>query len=51
MIRELVENALDACETHGILPDIFVRLTPEERVNVYRIRVEDNGCGVPKEYI
>jgi len=46
-----VENALDACETHGILPDIFVRLTPEERVNVYRIRVEDNGCGVPKEYI
>jgi len=42
---------LDACETHGILPDIYVRLMSEGRGNVYRIRVEDNGCGVPKEYI
>jgi len=50
-VRELVENALDACETHGILPDVHVRLQSEGRSNVYRIRVEDNGCGVPKEYI
>ncbi|RLE51142.1 MAG: DNA topoisomerase VI subunit B [Candidatus Methanomethylicota archaeon] len=51
IVRELVENALDACETHGILPDIYVRLSLKERGNVYNIRVEDNGCGVPKEYI
>jgi len=51
IVRELVENSLDACETHGILPSIYVSLTETDRPNVYRIRVEDNGCGVPKEYI
>ncbi|MFQ6134937.1 MAG: DNA topoisomerase VI subunit B, partial [Nitrososphaerales archaeon] len=28
--RELVENSLDACELVGVLPDIFVRITPME---------------------
>ncbi|MCS7384641.1 MAG: DNA topoisomerase VI subunit B, partial [archaeon GB-1867-097] len=40
-----------ACETHGILPEIYVRLTEMRGSNIYQIRVEDNGCGVPKEYI
>ena len=30
-IRELVENALDACEAGGILPDIYLRLKLEEK--------------------
>ncbi len=51
IVRELIENSLDACETHGILPDVHVRLSSGDRRNVYTIRVEDNGCGVPKEYI
>lgn len=51
IIRELVENSLDACETHGISPTVYVNLIEGERQGVYRIRVEDNGCGVPKEYI
>ncbi|MCX8169377.1 MAG: DNA topoisomerase VI subunit B [Candidatus Methanomethylicia archaeon] len=51
IIRELVENSLDACETHGILPSVYVNLIEVKKGNVYRIRVEDNGCGVPKEYI
>ena len=53
-IRELVENSLDACEVRGILPDIYLRLSLEEEhddVFVYRLRIEDNGSGVPGEHI
>jgi len=54
-IRELVENSLDACEVHGILPEIYVRISPEtestSEPTVYRIRIEDNGSGLPAEVI
>ncbi|MEZ0345511.1 MAG: DNA topoisomerase VI subunit B [Infirmifilum sp.] len=47
-IRELVENSLDATETHGILPDIAIEITldpnNQDRVTV---KVADNGIGVP----
>ena len=49
-IRELVENALDATDTHGILPVIRVvveKATTVEGENRYTITVEDNGIGVP----
>ena len=47
-VREAVDNALDACEEARILPDLTVELTelPEGR---YKVRVEDNGPGIPKE--
>ncbi|MFQ5871108.1 MAG: DNA topoisomerase VI subunit B [Candidatus Geothermarchaeales archaeon] len=49
--RELLENSLDACELHRITPDIYVRLSLEERksdtTGIYRLRVQDNGSGVP----
>jgi len=52
-IRELVENSLDACEVHGIPPDVYLRIShesgPAEGVGVYRIRVADNGIGVPSK--
>lgn len=56
VIRELVENSLDACELYKILPKIYVRLSLEgnregEETNVYGIRIMDNGSGVPPEYI
>ncbi|MEM2758472.1 MAG: DNA topoisomerase VI subunit B, partial [Candidatus Methanomethylicia archaeon] len=35
IIRELVENSLDACETHGILPNVYVGLTETEKTGVY----------------
>ena len=54
-IRELVENSLDAAEQVEIPPDIYVRLILEggtSRGNeVYRLRVEDNGSGIPSRYI
>ena len=54
-IRELVENSLDAAEHVGIPPDIYVRLISEGETSrgneVYRLRVEDNGSGIPSRYI
>ena len=54
-IRELVENSLDACETGGIPPDIYVRLLhesgPLDGPGTYVLRVEDNGIGVPGDFI
>jgi len=47
-VRELVENSLDATETHGILPDIKVNISivdPEK--SILNIVVEDNGIGIP----
>ena len=54
-VRELVENALDATDVHGILPTIQIRIAfdpelEEAHGNPKRflsITVEDNGIGVP----
>jgi DNA topoisomerase-6 subunit B len=53
-LKEAVDNSLDACEEHGILPDLKVVL---EKVGAgslknsdqIRIRVEDNGPGIDPE--
>jgi len=53
-IRELVENSLDATEPLGILPDIYIRLSSineSEDENIYTLRVEDNGSGIPADYV
>jgi len=76
-IRELVENSLDAADSAGIPPDIYVRLSYEDQekfeselenekksegeeeeeaaetfeTGVYRLRIEDNGSGVPARHI
>ncbi|MEM1525588.1 MAG: DNA topoisomerase VI subunit B [Ignisphaera sp.] len=51
-VRELVENALDATDGHGIIPNIEVSIDKHvEKPFVYRITVKDNGIGIPGEYI
>ena len=54
-IRELVENSLDAAESHTIPPEIYVRLSYEAEASadtqIYKLRVEDNGIGVPPRHI
>lgn len=51
-VRELVENALDATDVYGILPDISVVIEKvDEDKNYYRITVEDNGIGVQPQYV
>ncbi|MEM1541356.1 MAG: DNA topoisomerase VI subunit B [Ignisphaera sp.] len=51
-VRELVENALDATDGHGILPNVEISIEAHpEKAFAYRITVKDNGIGIPAEYI
>jgi DNA topoisomerase-6 subunit B len=54
-IRELVENSLDASESAGVPPEIFVSLTLNEEgrpeSETYKLRVEDNGSGITSRHI
>ncbi|AAL81703.1 DNA topoisomerase VI subunit B [Pyrococcus furiosus DSM 3638] len=50
VIHEAVTNSLDACEEAGILP--YVRVEIEELGKEhYKVIVEDNGPGIPEDYI
>lgn len=48
-VKEAVDNALDATEEAGILPDIYVEIT--EVGDYYRVVIEDNGPGITKEQL
>ncbi|MCC6052510.1 MAG: DNA topoisomerase VI subunit B [Fervidicoccaceae archaeon] len=52
-VREFIENSLDATEVHGILPVITLRISREDPFNPNHItiQVEDNGIGVPPQFI
>lgn len=45
-IKEAVDNALDACEEAGFLPDVNVRVEKLPEDDEYRIMIEDNGPGI-----
>lgn len=45
LVKELIDNSLDACETAGILPEI--KITVEQN----SVSVQDNGHGLPAETI
>lgn len=50
-LKEAVDNALDACEEHGIVPEVSVYLEKAgagslKNSDQIRIRVEDNGPGI-----
>jgi DNA topoisomerase-6 subunit B len=49
-VKEAVDNALDACEEAGILPEVRVELTQVSE-GVFRMAVEDNGPGIPDTQI
>lgn len=48
VVKEAVDNSVDACEEAGILPEIRVSMK-EVKEDVFRIIIEDNGPGIPKE--
>jgi DNA topoisomerase-6 subunit B len=59
-VKEAVDNALDACEEAGILPDVTVRLEvvpaggttpPASQATRFRITVRDNGPGIVRQQI
>jgi DNA topoisomerase-6 subunit B len=49
-VKEAVDNALDACEEAGLLPELWVHIesTGENR---YKVGVQDNGPGILKKQI
>lgn len=49
-VKEAVDNALDACEDAGVLPNILVEIS-QRGEGIYRVVVEDNGPGIVKEQI
>jgi len=50
VVKEAVDNAIDACEEANILPDINVQIIDMEK-DRYRVIVEDNGPGIIKKQI
>jgi len=60
-VKEAVDNALDACEEAGILPEIEVKLeivaeagkatAPPSQATRFRITVTDNGPGIVRQQI
>jgi len=50
VVREAVDNSLDACEEAGILPDINVKVKQisDDR---FKISIQDNGPGIVKAQI
>src|SRR5678809_1003853 len=58
-VKEAVDNALDACEEAGILPDVTVRLevvsngepVAPSQASKFRITVTDNGPGIIRQQI
>ena len=45
LVKELIDNALDACETAGVPPKITITVDRDA------VSVEDNGAGVPASVI
>jgi hypothetical protein len=49
VLKELVDNALDACETVGVAPEVGIGVADEP--GVIRLTVSDNGSGIPPETV
>ena len=49
-VKEAVDNALDACEEAGVLPEISVDMAQVD-IDRFRIEVIDNGPGVVRDQI
>ncbi len=50
IVKEGVDNSLDACEEARILPDIYVKME-EVGTEKYKIVIRDNGPGIIKQNI
>ncbi|MBI2675233.1 MAG: DNA topoisomerase VI subunit B [Candidatus Aenigmarchaeota archaeon] len=50
IVKEAVDNSLDACEEARIIPDIYVKIEELDKEK-YKITVRDNGPGITKQQI
>ncbi len=49
-VKEAIDNALDACEEAGVLPDIYLGIFRQQD-DIFKVVVEDNGPGIVPENI
>src|SRR5271169_6433903 len=49
-VKEAVDNALDACEEAGILPEVWVHIEAVGEGR-FKVGVQDNGPGILKKQI
>ena len=50
IVKEAVDNGLDACEEAKVLPEIYIKIEELEKEK-YKIVIRDNGPGVVKKQI
>ena len=51
VVKELLDNALDACETARVGPEVSVNISQEAEEQEATITVSDNGPGIPPETV
>jgi DNA topoisomerase VI subunit B len=51
VLKELVDNSLDACEMAGVSPRITVEADGDSSSGAIHVRVSDNGPGIPSEVV
>jgi DNA topoisomerase-6 subunit B len=49
-VKEAVDNALDACEEAGIMPEVWIHIE-STGPNRFKVGVQDNGPGIVKQQI
>jgi DNA topoisomerase-6 subunit B len=49
-VKEGVDNALDACEEAGVLPDVRVEIQKLDETR-FRVAIEDNGPGIVRSQV
>lgn len=55
-LKEAMDNALDACEDHNILPELWVEIEKtgsgsHKGADQIRVKVQDNGPGIPADNV
>jgi len=51
LVHEYVTNSLDACGEAGLHPELEVWVEEVEKNNKYKVRVRDNGPGIPEKLL
>ncbi|EQD41385.1 DNA topoisomerase 6 subunit B, partial [mine drainage metagenome] len=50
IVKEALDNSLDACEEHQIIPEIKVRVLKAENEE-FEVTIEDNGPGIDRKEV
>lgn len=50
IVKEAIDNSLDACEEYGIIPEVSVRVSKLSG-DIYEVQIEDNGPGIDRKEV